>query len=103
MTRGGDLARVLAGMDAARRVGFHELKINCVVLRGENDDELPAITQWAWSLGITPRFIELMPIAEGANLVRAHLVTPREWPDRLTSLLDPHAAPADPHRGPHKY
>src|SRR5260221_8571331 len=33
ITRGGDLARVLAGIDAALRVGFYELKINCVVLR----------------------------------------------------------------------
>jgi GTP 3',8-cyclase len=103
ITRGGDLEQVLAGIQAARRVGFDELKINCVVLRGENDDELPALTRWAWSLGITPRFIELMPIAEGANIVSTHLVTAREMREHLDPLLEPDEAAVDPDRGPAKY
>jgi GTP 3',8-cyclase len=103
ITRGGDLAQVLAGIDAACRVGFNELKINCVVLRTENDDELPSLTQWAWSKGITPRFIELMPIAEGAKIVGAHLVTANEMRDRLADWLEPHEASVDPDRGPAKY
>jgi len=103
ITRGGALAQVLLGIDAARRVGFHELKINCVVLRGENDDELPSLTRWAWSLGITPRFIELMPIAEGANIVGTHLVTAREMRERLAPLIETHEAVVDPDRGPAKY
>jgi cyclic pyranopterin phosphate synthase len=103
ITRGGDLAQVMRGVDAARRVGFSELKINCVVLRGQNDDELPAITEWAWSLGITPRFIELMPIAEGANIVGDHLVTAGEMRERLATLLEVHEAMVDPDRGPAKY
>ena len=69
ITRGGDLEQVLAGIDAARRAGFDEMKLNCVVLRGENDDELPALTEWAWARGIMPRFLEVMPIAEGAKIV----------------------------------
>src|SRR5262245_42365754 len=36
LTRGGDLARVLAGVEAARAAGYPEIKLNCVVLRGEN-------------------------------------------------------------------
>jgi GTP 3',8-cyclase len=103
MTRGGKLTRVLEGLDAARRVGFDEIKINCVVLRGENDDELEAITLWAWSLGLVPRFIEVMPIAEGAKLVRDHLVPAREMRERLSQLLLPDEARTDPDRGPAKY
>jgi cyclic pyranopterin phosphate synthase len=103
ITRGGDLRRVLAGVDAALGAGFEEIKINCVVLRGENDDELVALTEWAWALGITPRFIEIMAIGEGANLAVSHLVTAAEMRERLQALLTPELAKVDPDRGPAKY
>ncbi|MEM8607777.1 MAG: GTP 3',8-cyclase MoaA [Myxococcota bacterium] len=67
ITRGGDLGRVLAGIHAAIDVGL-EVKLNTVPLRGENDDELMKIVDFAWDLGATPRFIELMPLGEGAKL-----------------------------------
>jgi cyclic pyranopterin phosphate synthase len=67
ITRGGDLGRVLAGIHAAVDVGM-EVKLNTVPLRGRNDDELDSILDFAWSLGATPRFIELMPLGEGAKL-----------------------------------
>lgn len=67
ITRGGDLGRVLAGIHAALDAGL-EVKLNSVVLRGRNEDEAGALVDFAWSLGITPRFIELMPIGEAAKL-----------------------------------
>lgn len=67
ITRGGDLGRVLAGIHAALDVGL-DVKLNTVPLRGRNDDELGRIVDFAWSLGVTPRFIELMPLGEGAKL-----------------------------------
>jgi cyclic pyranopterin phosphate synthase len=67
ITRGGDLGRVLAGIHAALDVGL-EVKLNTVPLRGRNDDELGRIVDFAWSLGAIPRFIELMPLGEGAKL-----------------------------------
>ncbi len=67
ITRGGDLSRVLAGIHAAREAGL-VVKLNTVPLGGVNDDELGRIVDWAWELGITPRFIELMPLGEGATL-----------------------------------
>ena len=67
LTRGGDLGRVLAGIHAALDVGL-DVKLNTVPLRGRNDDELGRLVDWAWSLGVTPRFIELMPLGEGAKL-----------------------------------
>ena len=67
LTRGGDLGRVLAGIHAAIDVGL-DVKLNTVPLRGRNDDELRRIVDFAWSVGATPRFIELMPLGEGAKL-----------------------------------
>jgi cyclic pyranopterin phosphate synthase len=70
ITRGGDLGRVLAGIHAALDVGL-EVKLNTVPLRGRNDDELGRIVDFAWSLGASPRFIELMPLGEGAKLPKS--------------------------------
>jgi cyclic pyranopterin phosphate synthase len=67
ITRGGDLGRVLAGIHAAIDVGF-EVKLNCVLLRGVNHEEAGALVDFAWDLGVVPRFIELMPLGEGAAL-----------------------------------
>lgn len=75
LTRGGALTPVLAGIRAALDVGL-EVKTNTVAMRGENDHELGALVDWAWELGITPRFIELMPIGEGAGLAHRQMHTP---------------------------
>jgi cyclic pyranopterin phosphate synthase len=65
LTRRGDLGRVLAGLDAARDAGFRGVRLNCVALRGFNDDELAALCRFAWERSILPRFIEFMPMSEG--------------------------------------
>ena len=67
ITRGGDLEAVLAGIDAALAAGI-EVKINAVLLNGVNDEEAGALVDWAWSNGVVPRFIELMPIGEASKL-----------------------------------
>jgi cyclic pyranopterin phosphate synthase len=103
ITRGGQLDRVLAGVHAAVDAGFAELKTNTVVLRGDNDDELPAIAEWAWGLGMTPRFIELMRVGEGARLPPEKLVGAGEMRAQLGSLLVDEAGDRDPGRGPAKY
>ena len=45
ITRGGDLARVLAGVDAARAAGLTPIKINCVIVDGENEDQVDEILE----------------------------------------------------------
>ena len=107
LSRGGSLARVLEGIDAARAVGFDELKINTVVMTaggGEpgNDDELESLVRWAWSIDATPRFIELMPIGEGARLGDRYVPYARMRAS-LRALLDdePTSRPND--RGPARY
>lgn len=103
ITRGGNLTQVLAGLTAALAAGFCELKLNCVVLRGENDDELESITRFAWERGIVPRFIELMPIAEGARLAPEKLVPAAEILQRLAPLLRAEVPEGEPDRGPARY
>jgi GTP 3',8-cyclase len=63
ITRGGELAAVLAGIEAAIEAGLTPVKLNMVVMRGENDDELVAMTRWALARApaIQLRFIEYMP------------------------------------------
>src|SRR5882757_4099014 len=55
ITRRGDLARVLAGLDAARVAGFSRIKINTVAVKGFNDDEVGALCSYAWAGGMIPR------------------------------------------------
>jgi cyclic pyranopterin phosphate synthase len=69
--RGADLGRVLDGIRAAARAGFAALKLNTVVLRGENDVEVADLVRFAWSVGAVPRFIEVMPFGEGEPMPTA--------------------------------
>ena len=86
ITRGGQLGQVLAGIHAALDVGF-EVKLNTVPLRGRNDDELLDIVAFAWSLGATPRFIELMPLGEGARLPQRTRMNATDVVSALGGLL----------------
>jgi len=61
-TRPDTHARVLAGLDAAKAAGLGPVKLNAVVVRGENDHELPALVRFAGEHGFVLRFIEYMPI-----------------------------------------
>lgn len=61
ITRGGDLDRVLSGLDAAEEAGFPPPKINCVIMRGVNDGEILDFAAMTMSHGNSIRFIEYMP------------------------------------------
>lgn len=61
ITRGGDLRKVLAGIEAAEEAGFPPVKINMVVMRGVNDDEVLDFAALTLHKGYTVRFIEYMP------------------------------------------
>ena len=103
ITRADVLDRVLAGIEAARAAGFVELKTNTVVMRGTNDDELERIVLWAWDRAIVPRFIELMPIGEGALLPVAERVGADEMRTLLSALGLGSDASEDAGRGPARY
>ena len=68
ITRTGDLAAVLAGLDAVERAGFQNTKINCVTMRGTNDNELPDFARLTLTRPLTVRFIEYMPLGDAALL-----------------------------------
>jgi cyclic pyranopterin phosphate synthase len=102
VTRGGDLAGVLAGIEAARATGL-VVRTNTVVLRSENLAELESIVRWAWSIGATPRFIELMPIGEGMLLPSSERVGADEMRKELAGLGLGEDATHDAGRGPARY
>jgi len=62
VTRGGSLEAVLRGIEAARRVGFSPIKINTVVIKGFNDDEVLNFARQTIARPYQIRFIELMPL-----------------------------------------
>src|SRR5262249_12448919 len=66
ITGRGDLERVLLGLEAAARIGFSAVKLNCVALKGFNDGEVAGLCSYAWQRGVIPRFIEWMPMSDGA-------------------------------------
>ncbi len=61
ITRRTGLDRILAGIEAARAAGLAPVKVNMVVIRGVNDDEIPDFVRFAVKEGVELRFIELMP------------------------------------------
>jgi cyclic pyranopterin phosphate synthase len=67
------LPRVLAGVDAARRAGFRGLKLDTVITRGDNDDELEALLEYGREVDAEVRFIEYMDVG-GATAWRADAV-----------------------------
>ena len=77
VTGRGELARVLAGIDAARAAGLR-VKTNAVALRGVNGDELARLCEDAWARGATPRFIEHMPMSDGALYAKPRGISARE-------------------------
>lgn len=64
ITRGGDVQQVLAGLRLALALGFEPVKVNMVVMRGINDDEVLAFAQLTRRMPLHVRFIELMPLGE---------------------------------------
>ncbi|MEO0368744.1 MAG: GTP 3',8-cyclase MoaA [Pseudomonadota bacterium] len=62
MTRFGNLEDVIKGIDAAQEAGFERIKINAVIMRGFNDDEVLDLTQFSIDRGLDISFIEEMPL-----------------------------------------
>jgi cyclic pyranopterin phosphate synthase len=63
ITRWGDLANVIAGIDAAQAAGL-KVKINAVALKGVNEDEIAGLLEWAHGRGMDLTVIEVMPLGD---------------------------------------
>ena len=83
------LPAVLSGIDAVRRAGFADLKLDTVISRGDNDDELVALVTFAKDVDAEIRFIEYMDVG-GATAWRPEaVVSRREMIERLTAHFGP--------------
>ncbi len=78
LSRSRGLSRVLAGIAAAERAGFDRLKLNTVLLRSRNADQVAEIVSLAARRGCEIRFVELMPFGEGARLFEKEFVSADE-------------------------
>lgn len=78
ITRRDELNKVLEGIDAAVRSGLSPVKINCVVMRGVNDDEIVDFARFGRERGVTVRFIEFMPLDAQGEWTNEQVVTKAE-------------------------
>jgi GTP 3',8-cyclase len=79
----GSFAKVLAGIRAARAAGLTPLKINCVLLRGFNDEQIEGFARFAREENVVVRFIEFMPLEEGRLWSPQIVVTLKEIVERI--------------------
>ena len=83
--RRGDLATVLAAMDAAEEVGLTPVKVNVVLVRGQNEDEILDFAAFARSTDRIVRFIEFMPLDADGRWDRSQLVSGSEVVGRISA------------------
>jgi|HubBroStandDraft_4_1064222.scaffolds.fasta_scaffold23343_2 cyclic pyranopterin phosphate synthase len=89
--------RVLRGVRAAKRAGLEPVKVNCVLLRGFNEDQIAPFAEFSRNEGVIVRFIEFMPLEEGRTWTADTVVGIREIVNALRNFrplvpLDPNAA-----------
>lgn len=97
ITRRDALPAVLEGIDAAVAAGLDPVKVNVVVMRGVNDDELVDFADLGRERGVVVRFIEFMPLDAQGEWQRHQVVTYDEILDRIGAVhpLVPVAAPGE--------
>ncbi|HEU4873248.1 MAG TPA: GTP 3',8-cyclase MoaA [Pyrinomonadaceae bacterium] len=78
------LDKVLAGIDAAKKAGLEPIKINAVIVRGHNEDEVADFAAFARDYDVKMRFIEFMPLDSGHEWAREDVVSGKEIRDRIS-------------------
>ena len=94
LSRRDSLGRVLEGIQAAATAGFDALKLDSVVIRGTNEDELVDLIEYGKSVGAEVRFIEYMDVGGATRWSPERVLTRKEILDRLSS----HFGPVEPVR-----
>jgi cyclic pyranopterin phosphate synthase len=79
ISRVGKLERVLSGIEAARKVGFDRIRLNTVIMRGYNEDEVIPLTRYALDRDIDIAFIEEMPLGEASDHSREETTCSNDW------------------------
>jgi cyclic pyranopterin phosphate synthase len=91
------LERVLQGIEAAKSAGLQPIKINAVIVRGHNEDEVADFAEFAREHDVKMRFIEFMPLDSGHEWVREQVVSGREIRARISERFP--LEPVDVQRG----
>ena len=101
--RPGSYPRIMEGIAAAERAGFDPIKINTVIMRGRNDDEIEAFARMTLERPWHVRFIEVMPVGENLEVAAREFVSANEMLARVRRIgrLEPVAGPAG--NGPATY
>jgi cyclic pyranopterin phosphate synthase len=86
MTKRDALGAVLDGIAAAKEAGFASVKLNCVLIRGINDDEVVDFATFGRQHGVSVRFIEFMPLDAQGQWVADQVVPSREVVERIASV-----------------
>ena len=103
LARRPGLDRVLSGIDAAVRAGAEPVKINCVAMRGKNDDEIGAFARFAREREVAVRFIELMPVHENLGIAADAYIGADEILERVAAIESLQPVPGPPGNGPARY
>lgn len=103
ITRTGKLEKVLAGIEAARKCDFDRIRLNAVIMRGYNDDEVLALTDFAVSRGLDIAFIEEMPLGQASDHLREETVCSNDWVrEQISERYTLHSS-SDTTAGPSRY
>ena len=94
---------VLAGVRAARRAGLTPVKINCVLVRGFNEDQVEAFGKFAQQEQVSVRFIEFMPLEEGRTWSPEVVVTLAEVLERMSHFAPFHEIAHEPSSTSRRY
>jgi cyclic pyranopterin phosphate synthase len=97
------LDRVLAGIEAAFAAGLGPVKLNCVVMRGQNDDEVAAFAELTRRRAIAVRFIEMMPVTENVGGHTGAYISATEILDRVRAIGDLQPVEGPRGNGPARY
>ena len=87
LTRRDELPRVLDGIRAAVSAGFEPVKVNVVVVRGSNDDEIVDFARFGRDEGVQVRFIEFMPLDADERWARDSVVPSAEIVDAIDAVF----------------
>jgi cyclic pyranopterin phosphate synthase len=85
MTKRGDLSKVLEGIFAAKQHGLHPIKLNAVIERGLNDDDILSLVEFSRENGLALRFIEYMDVGNSNDWTSGKLVSKKEIIEKISA------------------
>ncbi|SFU31245.1 GTP 3',8-cyclase MoaA [Halomonas korlensis] len=103
LTRTGDLGKVIEGIRAAKQAGFARIKLNAVILKGRNDDEVVDLVEFARSEGLDISFIEEMPLGDVSDHDRAETYCSSDEVQALIEARYPLIPTTETTPGPSRY